>query len=50
MVGNTGMDEREIFERSLDFADAGERQAYLAEACGNDRVASWTGGGSSLLS
>ena len=38
MVGNTGMDEREIFERSLDFADAGERQAYLAEACGNDRA------------
>lgn len=30
------MDEREIFEKSLDFTSAGERAAYLAGVCGDD--------------
>ena len=31
MAGNTSTDEREIFERSLDFSPVGERDAWLAE-------------------
>ncbi|XZE53584.1 protein kinase domain-containing protein [Planctomycetaceae bacterium SH139] len=30
------MNEREIFEKSLDFSDSSEREAYLAGACGAD--------------
>ena len=36
MAEKSIMDEREIFEKSLDFSDAGAREAYLAGACGDD--------------